>query len=72
MGTGGPVIPWKITSYMGFYREKAIEPHLEKVWHPLPLEYGGPPLSGTFETDRIPLKFLDLRMIDADLGGHFM
>ena len=31
MGTGDPVIPWKITSYMGFYREKAIEPQLEKV-----------------------------------------
>ena len=31
MGTGGPVTPLKITSYMSFYGEKEIEPPLEKV-----------------------------------------
>ena len=39
---------------------------------PLLLEYGGPPLSGTLEKYRILKKILDPRMIDADLGGHFM
>ena len=42
-GTGGPDPPWKITSYMGFYREEQIGlPPLEKVG-PL-LENVGPPL----------------------------
>ena len=34
-GTGGPDPPWKITSYMGFYREQAIGPPLENVGPPL-------------------------------------
>ena len=33
-GTGGPDPPWKITSYMGFYRELAIGPPLEKTGPP--------------------------------------
>ena len=41
--TGGPDPPWKITSYMGFYREYAIGTPLEKVGPP-PLDNVGPPL----------------------------
>ena len=33
-GAGGPGPPWKITRYMGFYRELAIGPPLEKVGPP--------------------------------------
>ena len=39
--TGGPDSPLKITSYMGFYREKAIGPPWKKLD---PLENVGPPL----------------------------
>ena len=41
---GPPPPPWKITSYMGFYRNYPLEPPppLEKV--ALPLEKVGPPL----------------------------
>ena len=41
-GTGGLDLPWKITSYMGFYRELAIGPPPGKSW--TPLENVGPPL----------------------------
>ena len=45
-GTGGPdpppPPPWKITSYMGFYRESAIGPPRKKL--DPPLENVGPPL----------------------------
>ena len=36
-GGGGSGPPWKITSYMGFYKEKAIGPPCKKL-DPPPLE----------------------------------
>ena len=41
-GTGSGPPPWKITSYMGFYRELAIGPPWKKM--DPPLENVGPPL----------------------------
>ena len=43
MGSGPPP-PWKITSYMGFYRERAIGPPWKSCPPPPPLENAGPPL----------------------------
>ena len=34
-GDRGSGPPWKITSYMGFYREQALDPPLENVGRPL-------------------------------------
>ena len=42
-GIGGPDPPWKITGYMGFYRNKHLDPP-EEAGPPHPPENVGPPL----------------------------
>ena len=41
-----PPPPWKITSYMGFYRNYPLDPNPPPPWKklPSPLEKVGPPL----------------------------
>ena len=53
-GAGGPDPPWKITSYMGFYRESAIGPPWKKLSPPPPPPPPGKcwTPSGTLKNDR--------------------